>query len=68
MSWPIGPLPVLVRCADRSYIAADGTFVNVTDVYTPGPRIPLARVTFRVRPVSDGDAPAAADERVLEMT
>jgi hypothetical protein len=50
MAWPIGPLPVLLRCVDRSYVEPDGTFVNRIDVCTLGPRIPLARVTFRMRP------------------
>ena len=49
MAWPIGPLPVIVRCVDRSYFEADGTFVNIIDVYSLGPRIPVARVTFRMR-------------------
>jgi hypothetical protein len=50
MAWPIGPLPVIVRCVDRSYVEPDGTFVNRFDVCTPGPRVPVARVTFRMRP------------------
>jgi hypothetical protein len=50
MAWPIGPLPVTVRCVDRSYVEPDGTLVNRIDVCTLGPRIPLARATFRVRP------------------
>jgi hypothetical protein len=50
MAWPIGPLPVIVRCVDRSFVERDGTFVNRFDVCTPGPRIPVARVTFRMRP------------------
>jgi uncharacterized protein DUF998 len=49
MAWPIGPLPVIVRCVDRSYFEPDGTFVNIIDLYSLGPRIPVARVTFRMR-------------------
>ena len=49
MAWPIGPLPLIVRCVDRSHFEPDGTFVNTIDVYSLGPRIPLARVTFRMR-------------------
>ena len=50
LAWPIGPLPLIVRCADRSHVAADGTFVNTFEIYPLGLRIPLARVTFRMRP------------------
>jgi hypothetical protein len=57
MAWPIGPLPVFVRCVDRSYFEADGTFVNTIDLYTLGPRIPLARVTFRMRSSAAGPPP-----------
>jgi hypothetical protein len=49
MAWPIGPLPLIVRCVDRSRFEPDGTFVNTIDVYSLGPRIPIARVTFRMR-------------------
>jgi uncharacterized protein DUF998 len=57
MAWPIGPLPLIVRCVDRSHFEADGTFVNTIDVYTLGPRIPLARVTFRMRSSAAGPPP-----------
>lgn len=57
MVWKVGPLPLVFRCADRSRLEPDGTFVNVVDVYTPAVRIPLARVTFRVRPVAAEPAP-----------
>ena len=60
MAWPVGPLPLMVRCADRSYVGADGTFINRFDVYPLGLRIPLARVTFRMRP---SVADEAADDR-----
>jgi hypothetical protein len=66
MAWPIGPLPLLVRCADRSYFEPDGEFVNVIDVYTPGPRIPLARVTFRMRPVAGPEIDPL--ERAMELS
>jgi hypothetical protein len=49
MAWPIGPIPLIVRCADRSYFEPDGTFVNTIDLYSLGPRVPVARVTFRMR-------------------
>ena len=53
MTYPLGPLPALVRCVDRSRVEPDGTFVNSFDVRTVGLPIPLARVTFRVRPAGD---------------
>jgi hypothetical protein len=59
MAWPIGPFPLIVRCADRSYFEPDGTFVNVIDIYSLGLRVPVARVTFRMR--SSGIAPARED-------
>jgi hypothetical protein len=49
VAYPIGPVPLLVRCRDRSTVAPDGTFTNVIDVRALGVPIPLARVTFRVR-------------------
>jgi uncharacterized protein DUF998 len=60
MAWPVGPLPLMVRCVDRSYFEPDGTFVNTIDVYTLGPRIPVARVTFRMRSSSAGPPSAFA--------
>jgi hypothetical protein len=65
VAWPIGPLPFLVRCRDRSYLEPDGTFVNEFDAVTVGIPIPLARVTFRVRPVA-GEAGVRDDSRQLE--
>jgi len=50
MTFPLGPLPVLVRVHDNSYLEEDGVFVNRFDAYVPGTRIPVARTTFRVRP------------------
>jgi hypothetical protein len=64
MAWPIGPLPVIVRCVDRSRFEPDGTFVNVIDIYSLGPRIPLARVTFRMRSSEIGEAPVAVRDAV----
>jgi hypothetical protein len=61
MAWPIGPIPVIVRCADRSYFEPDGTFVNTIELYSLGPRIPVARVTFRMR--SSETAPSPHDSR-----
>lgn len=58
MTFPIGPLPLLVWCHDRSHVERDGTFVNIFDVRSPALRLPLARVTFRVRaqePDPEGD-------------
>lgn len=57
MTFPLGPLPLLVRVRDESWVAPDGTFFNVYEVETVIFRIPLARLTFRVRPV---DAPDSA--------
>jgi hypothetical protein len=64
MAWPVGPFPLIVRCADRSYFEPDGTFVNRIDIYSLGIRIPLARVTFRMR--SSGTAPKP-DEAQWEL-
>ena len=61
MAWPVGPFPLIVRCSDRSYFEPDGTFVNRIEIYSLGIRIPVARVTFRMR--SSGAAPAADEAR-----
>ena len=66
LAWPIGPLPVLVRCRDRSYVEPEGTFVNEFDVVTVGIPIPIARVTFHVRPVDGEPAAARTGARELE--
>lgn len=50
MTFPIGPLPVLIRVEDTSYMAEDGTFVNQFDARDAVFGIPLARTLFRVRP------------------
>jgi hypothetical protein len=49
MAWPVGPIPLIVRCVDRSYFEGDGTFVNTIDLYSLMLRIPVARVSFRMR-------------------
>ena len=64
MAWPVGPFPLIVRCSDRSFFEPDGTFVNRIDIYSLGIRIPVARVTFRMR--SSGAAPKA-DEASWEL-
>jgi hypothetical protein len=61
MAWPIGPVPLIIRCVDRSYFEPDGTFVNKIDLYPLGPRIPVGRVTFRMR--SSETAPSPNDSR-----
>jgi hypothetical protein len=68
MAWPIGPLPVLVRCRDRSFFEQDGMFVNVIDVRTAVLSIPVAQVTFRVRARDAGNGAPASAERTLEHT
>jgi hypothetical protein len=50
MAFPIGPLPVVVRCHDISHVEPDGTFVNSFDARDVAFGLPIARVTFRVRP------------------
>jgi hypothetical protein len=64
LAWPIGPLPLIVRCADRSHLAADGTFVNSFEIYPLGLRIPAARVTFRMRPAVPQDPADNARQEV----
>jgi hypothetical protein len=51
MAFPLGPVSVPIRCHDLSYVEPDGTFVNVNDARLPVTGIPVARLTFRVRPV-----------------
>jgi hypothetical protein len=68
MAYPIGPLPLMVRLVDRSRVEPDGTFVNSFDIQTVGIHVPVARVTFRVRPVDDDPAPPATTEPALEMS
>jgi hypothetical protein len=65
VAWPIGPLPMLVRCRDRSYLERDGAFVNEFDVSAAGIPIPLARVTFRMRP-KPGEAGTSGGSHELE--
>ena len=64
MAFPLGPLPLLVRCRDESRVEADGTFVNVTEVEDVVFHLPLARLTFRMRAldVLEEVDPQAVDE------
>ena len=55
MAFPLGPLPVLMRVRDESWVDTDGTFVNVYEAEDVLFHIPLARLSFRVRPVEEGD-------------
>jgi hypothetical protein len=48
-------LPLLVRVRDESWVDGDGTFVNVYEAEDVVFHIPLARLSFRVRPVEEGD-------------
>jgi hypothetical protein len=64
MAWPVGPFPLIVRCVDRSYFEPDGTFVNKIDIYSLGLRIPVARVTFRMRSSATPTAPAKDGSRL----
>jgi hypothetical protein len=66
IAYSIGPLPFLVRCHERSRVESDGTLVNEFDVFTIGIPIPLARVTFRVKPVEEQPSPAGGEARALE--
>jgi hypothetical protein len=50
MAFPLGPLPVLIRCHDISRVEPDGTLLNTFDARDLVFGLPLARVTFRVRP------------------
>jgi len=50
-AFPLGPVPVIVTCHDRSRMQSDGTFVNDFDIRVPGLGIPFARLTFRVQPI-----------------
>ena len=61
MAWPLGPLPVYVRCVDRSRVEPDGALVNSFDICTVGLRIPMARITFFVCPADGGTASSPSD-------
>jgi hypothetical protein len=65
MAFPLGPLPLLVRCRDESYVDPDGTFVNVTEVEDVVFHLPLARLTFRVRPVAPLDVLEEVDAQAV---
>jgi Protein of unknown function (DUF998) len=51
MAFPIGPVPVYIRVHDVSYVEPDGTFANIFEARDLVFGIPIARLTFRVRPV-----------------
>jgi hypothetical protein len=55
---PIGPLRWPMRARDRYRVEPDGTLVEEIDLRTLG--VPVARVTFRVRPVERGAAELSA--------
>jgi hypothetical protein len=61
VAFQLGPVPWLGECRDRSRVLADGTFVNEFDAYTLGLPIPVARLTFRMRPVESTAAAGAKD-------
>jgi hypothetical protein len=61
VNFPIGPVPVLLRCHDLSYVESDGTFVNAIEARSLVLGIPLARVVFRVRPVDRTERTSAAE-------
>jgi hypothetical protein len=65
MAFPIGPVPVYIRVLDLSYLEDDGTFANVFEARSPILGLPLARLTFWVRPV---DAGLHADAPPVEVT
>jgi hypothetical protein len=62
VAFPLGPLPLLFRCHDLSHVEPDGTLVNAFDVRGVIFGLPVARVTFRVRPVDSAHAPEAFAE------
>jgi hypothetical protein len=64
LAFPLGPLPLPLRCHDISHVEDDGTLVNEFDVRTVGLPVPVARVSFRVRPVdrAAGSEPAGQPE------
>jgi hypothetical protein len=59
MAFPLGPLPVLLRCHDLSSVEPDGTLVNSFDARDGLLGVPLARVTFRMRPSEPAGQPEA---------
>jgi hypothetical protein len=62
MNWPIGPVPIPIRCHDISRVAPDGTFVNVIEARTLVFGLPVAQTRFYVRP-TDADGAGPAPER-----
>jgi hypothetical protein len=53
LAFPLGPLPVLLRCHDISRVEDDGTLVNEFEVRAVGIPVPVARASFKVRPFGD---------------
>jgi hypothetical protein len=62
MAFPLGPVPVLIRVHDLSHVEPDGTLVNTFDARDVVFGLPIARLTFRVRPVVAGSEPAGKAE------
>jgi hypothetical membrane protein len=60
MHWPVGPVPVILRVRDISYVEPDGVFVNVNEARTPVFGLPLAQMRFYVRPDDREPAPEEA--------
>jgi hypothetical protein len=60
MAFPIGPVGLPMRVHDVSRVEDDGTLLNVFEARALVIGVPLARLTFRVRPVvrasADGQA------------
>jgi hypothetical protein len=63
LDFAIGPVPLLLRCHDISYVDSDGTFVNALDVRSVL-GLPLAQVAFRVRPLPEEPATMTVGEAV----
>jgi hypothetical protein len=60
MDFPIGPVGVPMRVHDVSWVEDDGTLVNAFEARSLVGGLPLARLSFRVRPVvrASGDGQA----------
>lgn len=56
VNYQLGPVPLLLRCHDVSYLADDGTFVNAVDIRSVVLGLPVARVVFHVRPLGQDRA------------
>jgi hypothetical protein len=66
MAFPIGPVPVYIRCRDLSYLEGDGAFANVFEARSLVLGLPMARLVFHVRPAEEGadEGPATAPREV----